>query len=99
MARQSGTVVLRRWSRRRLGRYGSLPLSVFHLFRSMKHLHGNLFALMSAAQTVLIGRFHKGSEQGMRLQRLGLELRMELAAQEKRMIGNFNDLDIGPVGG
>src|ERR1019366_86950 len=98
MGRQSGIAVLPRWSRYRLGRDGSRPLSVFNLFRPVKHLHGTFFARMLAAQTVLIGRFHKSSEQRMRFQRLGLELRMELAAEEKRMIGNFHDLDIGSVG-
>jgi hypothetical protein len=34
----------------------------------------------------------------MRLQGLGLELGMELAAEEERMAGNLDDLDISRVG-
>ena len=37
-------------------------------------------------------------EQRMRLQRLRLELRMELAAEEMRMSGELDDLDVGAVG-
>ena len=42
--------------------------------------------------------FTKDEKMRMRLQRLRLELRMELAAEEERMIGNFNDLDVSSVG-
>ena len=39
----------------------------------------------------------KRTEQRMRLQRLRLELRMELAAEVTRMILDLADLDIRPV--
>src|SRR5215469_3150966 len=47
-----------------------------------------------ALQPVLVARRHKLPEQRMRLQRLRLELRMELAPQEIWMPGNLHDLDI-----
>ena len=41
----------------------------------------------------------RSREQRMRLQRLRLEFGMELAAQEERVVGNLDDLDVGPIGG
>src|SRR5215470_1159246 len=42
---------------------------------------------------------NEGGEQRMRFERLGLEFRMELAAEEPRMFGRFDDLDVVLVWG
>ena len=47
---------------------------------------------------VLVAGVDEAEEERMRLQRLGLELGMELAAEEVGMIGEFNDLHVGSVG-
>ena len=41
---------------------------------------------------------HKRGKQRMRRQRLGFELGMKLAAQEPRMVGDFDDLHVAAVG-
>src|SRR5215470_19743490 len=41
---------------------------------------------------------NEGGEQRMRFERLGLEFRMELAAEEPGMLGGFDDLDVVLVG-
>ena len=48
---------------------------------------------------VLVAGFYEGSEERVRLQGLGLEFRMELAAEEEGVAGNLDDLDVGRVGG
>src|SRR5271157_5559627 len=73
------------------------PVSVLHLFRPMEHLHRNLLPGVLAKQAILVRRLGERREQGMRLQRLRLELGMELAAKEVGMLGNFDDLDVGAV--
>jgi len=45
------------------------------------------------SQPVLVRCIDKGCEERVRSQRLGFEFRMELATQEPRMVGNFDDLD------
>src|SRR5258707_14210565 len=67
-------------------------------FRPQKHLH--IFRALGIAPllAVLVARFDERAEQRMRLQRLGLELGMELAAQEIRMVGNLYDLHVSPIG-
>src|SRR3982751_5635241 len=40
-----------------------------------------------------------GWKERVRLQRLGFELGMELAAQEEGVAGDLDDLDVGGVGG
>ena len=47
---------------------------------------------------MLVRRGDKGGEQRMRLQRLGFELGMELAAQIPGMVRHFADLDVDAVG-
>ncbi len=63
----------------------------------MEHLHLDRLLLGLALQPVLIRRPDKRAEQRMRLQRLRLEFRMELAADEMRMIGQLYHLDVGPI--
>ena len=46
---------------------------------------------------MFVGRAHERLEQRMRLERLRLELGMELASDEVRMIGNFDHLDVSSV--
>src|SRR5258708_99524 len=67
-------------------------------FRPQKHLH--IFRALGIAPllAVLVARFDERAEQRMRLQRLGLEFRMELAAQEIRMIRNLNNPNIYCIG-
>ena len=48
---------------------------------------------------VLVAGGDEVAEERMRLERLGLELGMELAAEEVRMVGDLDDLDVGAVGG
>src|SRR3954453_6598345 len=55
--------------------------------------------LVLAPQPVLIRRPDEAAEQRMRLQRLRLELRMELAADEEWMLGDLDHLDVSPIGG
>src|SRR5215469_2840328 len=56
------------------------------------------FALAPAPlAAVLIGGANEGGKQGMRLQRLRLKFRMELAAQEPRVVFDFDDLDVSAV--
>ena len=47
---------------------------------------------------MLDGGTDEGGEERMRFERLGLEFRMELAAEEPWMIGSFDDLDVVFVG-
>src|SRR5260370_20313387 len=51
------------------------------------------------SEVVLVAGGDEVAEDGMGLQRLGLEFRMKLAAQEEGMCWNFNDFDVGGVGG
>ena len=46
---------------------------------------------------MLVRRADERLEQRMRLERLGLEFRMELAADEIRMTGDFDDFDVRSV--
>src|ERR1019366_9331509 len=50
------------------------------------------------ALAMRIGGSDEGAEQRMRFHRFGLELGMELAAEEPGMIGDFADLHVGSVG-
>src|SRR5271157_5515357 len=78
--------------------YRGPRLLVFHLFRPEKHFHRYFFPLVAASKTVLVRRLDERRKQRMRLQRLRLELGMELAAQEVGVVGNLDDLDVGAVG-
>ena len=46
---------------------------------------------------VLIGGADERREKRMRFQRRGLELRMELAAQEPRVVGDFHDFHVDAI--
>ena len=48
--------------------------------------------------TILIAGGDEVAEEWVRLERLGLELGMELAAQEEGVAGDLDDLDVGGVG-
>src|SRR5438045_646015 len=63
----------------------------------MKHLQLFMHAAFTALQPVFVGRAHEGAEQWVRLQRLGLEFRMELAAQKIRMVGHLYYLNVSAV--
>ena len=56
----------------------------------MKHFNVGRLLVLAPFLPVLISRAHKGFEQRMRLQRLRLELRMELASDEVRVVGQFD---------
>ena len=53
---------------------------------------------MTVSATVLVACADEIAEEGMRLERLGLELGMKLARQEKGVGGDLHDLDVGGVG-
>jgi len=48
---------------------------------------------------VFEGGAYEGCEERVRLERLGLELGVKLAAEKPRMLGGFDDLDVIFVGG
>src|SRR5579859_1716653 len=50
------------------------------------------------ALALLVSGANKRSKQRMRLERLGFELGMKLAAQIPRMISDLADLDVGAIG-
>src|ERR1700690_733103 len=63
----------------------------------MEHFYFRGVFLRPPLQAMLIGRAHEGLEQRMRLQRLRLELGMELAADEVRVIRQFHHLHVSSV--
>jgi len=58
----------------------------------------SLASAASRAWPVLVTRRNELAEERVRLKGLGLELGVELAAQEVGMAGQLDDLDIGRVG-
>ena len=68
------------------------------LFRPHKHLHIFLPLPCQPLLTILVAGLDERAEERMRLERLGLEFGMELAAEEEGMVGNLDDLDVGAVG-
>src|SRR5579872_5485466 len=74
-------------------------LSSSDLLWPQEQLHLRTLLLLPLLQSVLVGRSHERLEQGMRLQGLGLELRMELAAQEIWVPGYLYHLHVGAVRG
>src|SRR5271156_5376569 len=48
-------------------------------------------------QPVLVRSRNKSAKERVRLQRLGLELRVELAAQEKGVAGDLDNLHVGRI--
>src|SRR5690349_17638933 len=73
----------------------ALPPS--HFFRPVEHLHLRRSFIRAAFQSALVGRANERREHRMRLQRLRLEFRMELAADEMRMIRQLHHLDVSPI--
>src|SRR5437764_13495006 len=67
------------------------PLGAVKHFQFIPH-----FAF-AALQSILIRCFDERTEERMRLQGLGLEFRLELAAQEVGMIGTLHDLYVVAV--
>src|SRR5581483_11342193 len=65
--------------------------------RPQKLLHLRRMLRLLARTSVLMGRLDKRREQRMRLQRLRLELGMELAAQEVRMVRDLHNLHVRPI--
>jgi len=63
----------------------------------MEHLDLGCYFVRTALKATLVSGSHKSSEQGMRLKWLRFELRVELAADEMRMIGQFDHLHVGTV--
>src|ERR1700722_526957 len=49
------------------------------------------------SEAVLVGCGDKGAKEGMRLEGLGLELGVELAAEEEGVTGNLDDLHVGRI--
>src|SRR6185503_8600853 len=73
-------------------------LSFADLLRTVEQFVFVAVTSLAAALAVFVRGLHKGGEQRLRLERLGLELRMELAADEVRMVIELDDLDVGSVG-
>src|SRR5215467_2945469 len=65
----------------------------------MEHLDFDCLFLGPTLLAICIRRAHEGAEQRVRLERLRLEFRMELASDEVRMVRQLHHLDIGPIGG
>src|SRR5258706_2616397 len=64
----------------------------------MEHFYRRSFLFGTSLRAMLIRRRDECAEQRMRLQRLRLELGMELAADEMRMVRQFYHFDVSPVG-
>src|SRR6202035_1851890 len=73
---------------------GNVLLPARYFFRTVKHFHCSSLFLCAPLRAVLIRSRNERAEQRMRLERLRLELRMELAADEVRMIRQFHHLYI-----
>src|SRR6185437_409032 len=58
-----------------------------------------MYPAVTPRVAVVIRPFHKRAEQRMRLKRLGLEFRMELAAEEEGMLGDLHDFHVSSVRG
>src|SRR6266850_103658 len=74
-----------------------LWLSLVYFFRTVEAFQiGGLFARAELA-AMLVRCADKSAEQRMRFQRLRLELRMELAAQEVGMSGKLHNFDVSGI--
>jgi len=60
-------------------------------------MRGGVAAGGAVRRGTLAGRADERGEQRMRFQRRGLELRMELAAQEPRVVGDFHDFHVDAI--
>src|SRR5579863_10140617 len=72
-----------------------LPFSCF--FRPVEHFQFGRSFFGSPLEAVLVSRANEALEHGMRFQRLGLEFRVELAADEMRVIRKFDHFHISSV--
>lgn len=61
-------------------------------------LHAGLCGSAEAVVSVFRAGADEGGEERVRGEGLGLELGMELAAHEPRMIGDFDDFDVHAIG-
>ena len=66
-------------------------------FRPVEHFQFGRSFFGSPLEAVLVSRANEALEHGMRFQRLGLELRVELAADEMRVIRKFDHFHISSV--
>src|SRR6266446_322115 len=73
-------------------------LSSPHFVRPQEHLDLGGAFLLFLLPLVFIRSAHERLEQRMRLQRLRLEFRMELASDKKRMTRNLYHLNVSAVG-
>src|SRR5258706_12552490 len=64
----------------------------------MEHFYRRSFLFGTSLRAMLIRRRDECAEQRMRLQRLPLELGMELAADEMRLVRQFDHFDVSPFG-
>ena len=64
----------------------------------MEHLDLRGGFVRAPLQAIFVRRADERLEQRMRLERLRLEFRMELAADEIRMVGDLHHLDVGAIG-
>src|SRR3984885_6811947 len=68
-----------------------------HFLRTVEHLDSRRFFLCAPLHSILIRCANECAEQRMWLEWLRLELRMELAADEMRMVRQFDHLHVGPA--
>src|SRR5437870_644370 len=74
------------------------PLPVGNALAAQEHFDFRGLFIRAALHAVLVRSADECLEQRMRLERLRLELRVELAADEVGVIGNFDHLHVGAVG-
>src|SRR5882724_13674350 len=69
-----------------------------YFFRTVEHFYGAGLTRRAPSHPVRIRGADEFLEQRMWLQRLRLEFGMELAADEVRVVGQFDHLHVGSVG-
>src|SRR5581483_2836346 len=68
-------------------------------FLASRHTLGHGLTLQGkTALPEFVSGPHEGSEERMRLERSGLEFRVELAAQKPGVIADLDDFDVGAIG-
>src|SRR6267143_751959 len=72
-------------------------LSLSDLLRPVEHFDFDRFLGRAPLQSTLVGGPDKRLKQRMGLQRFRLELRVELAPDEIRVLRNFDHLDVGTI--
>src|SRR5580698_315366 len=70
-----------------------------YFFRPVEHLYRRRLLVGSPFRAMLIRRAYECMKQRMRLERLRLEFRMELAADKMRMVGQLHHLHVSSIGG